>query len=232
MLERISGGTCESCADQDHRHRRAYRGQTRFPAEHVERTAEYVMDIPAAKSQQQIVLSRARPLTILFRTLERNWKFQLNQKCCVTRTRNPTAKTPTREVAVSKSGREETTSIERRSTLSLTNRAKQIKSVRVLKVYSSDRGSQSWHRANLVHTSVPIRKVTKITSVKIVRSGRLEEIFIAKKIGKSASLESLVSSTNATLPTCMRLRHQNGPTKSQLSSHAAHRPSVFEMHST
>ena len=111
---------------------------------------------------------------------------------CVTRTCIPTAKTNTDSCSV-KSRRRETPSIERRATLS-DEEGKGNKSVRVPKVYSSQRAKSVAERSRcgsrislesslqIVATFVPISKATNILSLTIAWIGRLEENLVAKRL--------------------------------------------------
>ena len=78
---------------------------------------------------------------------------------------------------------------------------------------------------------MPTSKATQTPSLKIAREGRLEGHLIAKRFGHITHHgRSLLSSTKGTLSNMLATK--NGWTKSQRSSHAAHRPSAFGMHST
>ena len=119
---------------------------------------------------------------------------------CVTRTRIATAKTQTWTVALSKvSGRRLPALSEGR--LSLTQR-KANKNVPTPKLCSSaqernysredhvaDERFHSWHRNDLENTLVPIRKATKIPSVKIAREARLETHLLQNERESVPSLE-------------------------------------------
>ena len=160
---------------------------------------------------------------------------------CATQVRIPTVKAPTQKVAASKEGRE------RPSTLSegrpsLTKREGQLEELESRRCilhrgrdhshedHIADRGFHSWHH----YTPVPISKATNTLAAKMARRGRLEEILLQQFWVKLPSLEcqNCHRQKRATLRTCICRRKQNFWPKSQLSSYAAHRSSVFGMHST
>ena len=177
------------------------------------------------------------------------------RKCCpvfrsiapprVTRHRMPAAKTQTQQVAAPLVGEERPLALsEGRLSLSLPRRERQIKAFESKRCilhkgrnhshedFVADQGFHSWHPSNLVHTRVPSSNATKTPPLKIAREGRLERHLIAKRLGHITHHgRFLLSSTKGTLSNIC-WRKKSGWTKSQRSSHAAHRPSAFGMHST
>ena len=125
---------------------------------------------------------------------ERNLRMQWNQRSMrYTSTRIPTHQDTDEESCSVKRRRGETLSIERHATLSDRKR-RANKSVRIRKVYSSQRAkSFAWRsrcRSRISCRPVPISKATKISSVKIARekkkttSQTIGRTVMEKKIGR------------------------------------------------